>query len=197
MANADAAFGFLPTRMISGAAWSGQTMACVCASGNSQVMFIGTPVVFEGGGVLIQERNETLPTIKLATVATTNPILGAIVSFEPLRSDLTVVHRAASTERIAHVAIATDDVVFRVQSDDVSALAAIGEQGSFTGVSGSTATGYSDAEYDEATGGTGVDQWKFIGYYNAPDNDPTLANAILLVTCTHPEIGTSLLSAGV
>lgn len=196
MANADAAFGFLPIRMVNGSPYSGQILDCATATGNSEVMFIGTPVVMAGGAVTFNE-GDTLPTIALATVGTTNPILGCIIGFEPNRGDLTIKHRAASTERRVKVAVAQPDVVFKVQSDDVTALAAIGEQGSFTGVSGSTSTGYSDAEYDEATGSTAVDQWTVIGYYNAPDNDPTLANSILEVICSHPQLGSSQVTAGV
>jgi len=196
MANADNAFGFLPIRMVNGSPYCGQILSCATATTNAEAMFIGTPVVLEGGAVTF-DQGDTLPTIALATVATTNPILGCIIGFEPNRGDLTIKHRVASTERRVMVAVAQPDVVFKCQSDDVTALAAIGEQGSFTGVSGSTVTGYSNAEYDEATGGTAVDQWHVIGYFNAPDNDPTLANAILEVICSHPQLGSSQVTAGV
>lgn len=157
MANKDAPSGLRPVRFLSGAPWNGQTNMYLIASGDGTATFVGDVVKLAGsaggaGTVVNGIDVEGMPTVVQA-VAGDTLLLGAVVGFLPLQTNLQTLHRAASTARIALV---VDDpwVIYEVQEDGVTNTVVdvdIGLNADLIVAAGSTTTGQSAMELDSST----------------------------------------------
>jgi hypothetical protein len=115
MANKTGAFGLSPIRHNNGSPWNGATVECYIGSSYATALFIGDPVLISPTAA---ERDATAqrPTINASAGTDGTIIVGAIVEFEPLRTDLTKQYNPASTERIAHVCM-DPSVVYEIRGD--------------------------------------------------------------------------------
>jgi hypothetical protein len=151
MANADTPFGLKPYSHRNGAAYNGAARVYSAAAGDATAMFIGDPVKLSG-------TSQTINGIVYADVdqaATGDVMVGVIVGVVPETAD-SVTYRAASTQR--RVLVADDpDLVFEIQEvSGGTALAAadIGLNANFVVAAGSTTTGLSGVELNNATEAT-------------------------------------------
>src|SRR4051812_6293618 len=111
MANYNAPTGLRPVRYRSGAPYNGAFNTYSVPATDATALFVGDPVIIAGSAAATG-----VATIPRAPAAGGAYISGVIVGFEPLRTDLTVLHRAASTLRNVYVA---DDpfLIYEVQED--------------------------------------------------------------------------------
>ena len=113
-----------------------------------------------------------MPTAIVANAGDTT-LLGVVVGFLPLVTDLTVLHRAASTNRIALVCI-SPDVIYQIQEDSVGNDVAAGQVGNnfdLAYTAGSTTTGRSALELDSSdAAGTATAQLRLLGLSKKPGN---------------------------
>lgn len=168
MANADTPFGFRPVRYASGAPYNGSANVYTTASGDSTAIFVGDPVTLSGTA-------QTINGVTYADVdqaATTNIILGVVVAVLPETRD-SLIYRAGSTVR--RLLVCDDpDVLYEIQ--EVSggtplAIADIGLNGVFVVGSGSTVTGQSGVELNNASeAGTATLDVQIVGLVNREDN---------------------------
>jgi len=165
MANADAAFGFRPVNY-DGSAYSGGTLRCVFLATTGTAAFIGDAVILDG--------NSSEGAASLAQAAATNPVYGVVTSFEADASDLTQVHRLASTKRFCQVAVA-DKNYFEVQSDsdnvDDVTEADVGFNADFIVGTGNVTYGVSGMELNSsAVATTTTLDMQIVGLVNRADN---------------------------
>lgn len=151
MANADNASGLKPVRHITGAPYNGAADVYSTADGDATAIFVGDPVKLSGTSSVIN--GVTYADIDQA--ATGDIIVGVVVGVLPDTS-ASLTYRAASTAR--RVMVATDpSLLFEIQ--EVSGgtpltAAAIGLNADFVVGSGSTITGRSGVELNNATEAT-------------------------------------------
>ena len=153
MANADGPFGLRPDRYLDGTAWDGAVMEMYVGSDYGTALYIGDPVLFS---TELDEKDTTGRYIAINKSAGTDGIIvwGVIVGFKPDPDYLNQVYRTASTERIAYVVRAADDLIFTIRGDGggTPSKVFIGENAVMIATtSGSTATGLSGMELDEGT----------------------------------------------
>jgi len=122
----------------------------------------------------------TLPEINKATAGDGNRITGVIVAFAADPTNLNLVHRPASTERIAFVNI-DPFTVYEIQADGPIPAADIGLNAVLIYTqSGSTVTGLSGVELDTTSDVPAADasnQLLILRAVNRVDNDTTLTRA--------------------
>lgn len=151
MPNADAPAGLKPVRHINGQAYNGAADVYTTASGDSTAIFLGDPVKLSGTAQVINGVTYT----DVAQAATGDVILGVVVGVLP-DTDESLKYRAASTVR--RVLVATDpSLLYEIQEvSGGTALtsAAIGLNANFVVGSGSTITGNSGVELNNATEAT-------------------------------------------
>lgn len=156
MANADTPFGLRPVRYLSGAPWNGQVQRYLIPSSDGTAVFIGDLVKLAGSAGANASHVNGIPTQGMPTIAQSAAAdggVGVVVGFEPLPTDLTVLHRLASTDRIALV-VDDPNVVFEIQEVSGGTALTVAEVGLNANVvvgSGSTTTGLSGMELDNAT----------------------------------------------
>lgn len=168
MANVDTPFGFRPVRYMSGAPYNGAVNAYATASGDATALMIGDPVKLAGTA-------QTVDDVILQDVtraATTNVVTGIVVGVKPVTRDSTI-YREASTIRVVYVA---DDpnLLFEIQevSGGTSLTANdIGLNANFVVAAGSTVTGMSGVELNNATEATtNTLDCQIVGFSNRPGN---------------------------
>lgn len=157
MANVDSPFGLRPVRYLNGAPWNGQVNRYLLAAGNNTATFIGDMVTLAGSAGADPSHVNGIPTRGMPTIAQsvagTGPHLGVVVGFEILPTDLTVLHRLASTARIALV-VDDPNVIFEIQEVSGGTALTVDEVGLNANVvvgSGSTTTGLSGMELGNGT----------------------------------------------
>lgn len=179
MANPDAAFGLRPVRHLDGSPWNGKVTQYLVPAADGSAVYVGDLVKKEGtvgsgaAGLVVNGQDcEGMPTVIVAG-ATDTTLVGVVVGFLPLQTNLETLHRAASTNRIALV-VDAPDVVFEIQEDsDGGALAATAVGNNFDTVytAGSTTTGRSAVELDSSdTSGTSTAQLRLLGLSKKPGN---------------------------
>lgn len=169
MANVDTPFGFKPVRSLSGAPYNGSVRAFSTATGDATAIFIGDPVILSG-------TSQTIDGVIYADVdqaATGDVIVGVVVGVKPVTAD-SLKYRAASTQRILYVA--TDpDLLYEIQEvSGGTALDAnaIGLNANFVVAAGSTTTGYSGVELNNATEATtNTLDLQIVGFANRAGNE--------------------------
>ena len=175
MANTDTPFGLKPVRYMSGAPYNGAVNAYSTATGDATAIYIGDPVIISGtaqtiDGVIYQDVDQA---------ATGDVIVGVVVGVsDTLGSGAggrdSAVYRAASTQRILFVA---DDPNLLFEIQEVSggtALTAndIGLNANFVVAAGSTVTGRSGVELNNATEATtNTLDLQIVGFQNRIDNE--------------------------
>lgn len=157
MANTDAPFGLKPIRHRNGAPYNGAGNPYYIPASYATALFVGDPVVKTGTSNTAEVSSNgetfaagTLPEINKATAGDGNATTGVIIGFGVEADSLTTIFNAASTERVAYVAD-DPDLIFTIQDDGVSALAAtsVGLNANYIFTeSGSTTTGLSGVELD-------------------------------------------------
>jgi hypothetical protein len=175
MANVDSPFGLRPVRYMSGAPYNGAVNAYSTAAGDATAIYVGDPVIISGtaqtiNGVIYQDVDQA---------ATGDVIVGVVVGVDPVLGsgangrDSTV-YRAASTQRIVYVA---DDPNLLFEIQEVSggtALTAndIGLNANFVVAAGSTTTGLSGVELNNATEATtNTLDLQIVGFQNRVGNE--------------------------
>lgn len=151
MANADTPFGLKPVRHLSGAPYNGAADVFSTASGDATAIYVGDPVKLSG-------TSSTINGVVYADVdqaATGDVIVGVVVGVLPdVATD--AIYRAASTTRRLLVAT-SPDILFEIQEvsgGTALTAAAIGLNADFVVGSGSTVTGKSGVELNNATEAT-------------------------------------------
>ena len=169
MANVDSPFGFRPVRHANGMPYNGSFNLYSTATGDATAIFIGDPVILSGTA-------QTINGAIYADVdqaATGDVVRGVVIGVLP-QTDASTTYRAASTQRLLMVADA-EDLLFEIQEvSGGTALAAndIGLNANFVVGSGSTTTGMSGVELNNATEATtNTLDVKIVGFVNRPDNE--------------------------
>lgn len=191
MAYADAPFGFIPRRYLSGAPYNGAANAYWVDSSDSTALFIGDPVQVDGTSNTAQVKAlaggdypiGTLEGVTRATAGATNKVVGVVVGVMSVTGD-SVPYRAASTERVVLVA---DDpnLVFEAQADGAIAAASVGLNSNIVlDTAGSATTGLSGAEVDATTATGATNQLTILGFTRDPKNEANAAGNRVLVQFT-------------
>jgi hypothetical protein len=170
MANADAAFGFVPVRHMSGNA--PRANKYTITSGLAENIFTGDAVILTADGVL-----------NVAAATETN-IVGVFAGVSYTASDGSYVYSQywpSGTTATDIVAYVYDDpyTVFKVQSAGSPAQTNIGNCADIVVGSGSTNTGQSGMEISGTMAATAA-QTKILALYDAPEN-AFGANAVMEV----------------
>lgn len=168
MANTDTPFGLKPVRYLSGQPYSGSVNIYSTVTGDGTAIYVGDPVIISGtastiDGVIYQDVDQA---------ATGDVIVGVVVAVLPESRD-SLVYRAASTARL--LAVCDDpNVLFEIQEvSGGTALTAndIGLNANFVVAAGSTVTGRSGVELNNATeANTNTLDLHIWGFVNRPDN---------------------------
>ena len=149
MANTDNAFGLKPVQHRNGAPYNG-AFRLYCAA-DATAIFIGDPVILSGSSQTV--RGQIYSDVDVC--ATGDVMVGVCVGVVPETQD-SLRYRAASTTRL--IMVADDpDLLFEIQ--EVSGGTALtandaGLNANFVVASGSTATGYSGVELNNASEAT-------------------------------------------
>ena len=179
MANKDAAFGMVPSRMIGGSPYTGGQSRYRIAANYGTSIFQGDMVAqVTGGGVEVHADGGTVPIVG---------VFNGCMYTDPTTSEQKFSnYYPASTNASDIIAFVIDDpnVVFEIQADETFPVADL--FGNFDIVytsSGSTVTGISGAELDVATGATTTSlPLKAIDISGDPENsDVASANTNVLV----------------
>lgn len=168
MANADTPFGLRPVAMLSSGAYTGGARVYSVAAGDATAIFIGDLVTLAG-------TSQTINGVVYSDVvqsATGDVFTGVVVGVLPDVATSTT-YRVASTQRLLLV---NDDpnAVFEIQEvSGGTPLAAndVGLNANIVVAAGSTVTGYSGIELNNATEATtNTLDVKIVGFVNRPDN---------------------------
>lgn len=151
MPNAQGYFGLTPVRHIDGTPWNGATTPMSVGATYATALFIGDPVL-QTPTLAEKDTTGKRLTINKSGGLAAAIALGAIVSFEPLATDLTKNYNPASTARIANVCVGTDTLLFAIRGSGGGA-----PDKSFIGLNavmkamtaGSTTSGLSGMALDE------------------------------------------------
>ena len=169
MANVDSPFGLKPVRHRSGAPYNGAVTQYSTAAGDATAIYIGDPVTLSGTSQTINGRIYK----DVDQAATGDKIVGVVVGVVPVTAE-SLRYRAASTQRILLVA---DDpnLIFEIQEvSGGTALTAndIGLNADFVVAAGSTTTGMSGVELNNATEATtNTLDLQIVDFVNREDNE--------------------------
>ena len=174
MANPDAAFGLRPVRHINGSAWNGLVQMYLYTAANT--LFVGDPVKLAGSSGAAGTVVNGIDVEGMATImrpAAGDALLGVVVGFLPLQSNLEVLHAQASVNRIALV-VTDPTVVYEIQEDsdtnDMDADMVGLSTDMITYAAGSTTTGRSIIELDSSDTATAAGQFRILGLTKRPGN---------------------------
>ncbi len=169
MANVDTPFGLKPVRTVSGLPYNGAVNQYSTASGDSVAIYVGDPVKLSGTSSTVNG----LVLTDVDQAATGDVIVGVVVGVLADTNSSTR-YRAASTTRIVFVA---DDPNLLFEIQEVSGgtaltAAAIGLNANFVVGTGSTYTGESAVELNNATEDTtNTLDLKIVGFVNRVGNE--------------------------
>lgn len=169
MPNVDSPFGLKPARLLNGSPYSGATMTFSTASGDATAIFVGDPVILSGTSSVV----DGVIYADVDQAATGDVMVGVVTSVLPETRD-SLTYRAASTTRL--VQVATDpDLLFEIQEvsgGTALTTAAIGLNANIVVGSGSTTTGFSGVELNNATEATtNTLDVQIVGIVNRSDNE--------------------------
>ena len=150
MTNADTPFGLRPASNLDGSPYNGAVRTYSTASGDGTAIFIGDPVKLSGTSSTVDGEEY----IDVDQAATGDVIAGVVVGVVAETRD-SLVYRAASTTRL--LLVAPPNLLYEIQ--EVSggtplAAADMGLNANFVVGSGSTTTGLSGVELNNATEAT-------------------------------------------
>lgn len=176
MANTNRANGFTPIGQLDGSPWNAHVHMYLAPSSDGTAIYVGDAVKSGGtagaaGTVVNGQDCEGMATIAVAAAGDT--LRGVVVGFLPKQSDLTVIHREASTARIALV-VDSPDTVFEVQEDSVGnniAVTQVGNNFDLAYTAGSSTGGRSASQLDSSdASGTATAQFRLLGLSKRVDN---------------------------
>jgi hypothetical protein len=169
MSNADTPFGLKPVAHRNGEPYTGSTRIYSVPASDGTAIYVGDPVILNGTAQTIN--GQIYSDVKQA--ATGDVITGVVVGVVPTTQD-SLMYRAASTQRLLYVAD-NPDLVFEIQEvSGGTALTAndIGLNANFVVGSGSTVTGKSGVELNNATEATtNTLDLHIVGFVNRTDNE--------------------------
>lgn len=184
MANVNMAFGLKPVAPKGGVI---QTNEYYVTSSDGTALFIGDPVIIEGGG----DANGKSTVIR-ATGATAARITGVVVGFRPDSNIVANGYRAANTA--AYVLVCDDpEQVYEVQDDSAGgnlAAADVGLNANLIAAAGNTATKRSGFLLDTSTKATtATHQCRILGFVQRPDVEIGAYTKVLVRLNTPTETG--------
>lgn len=169
MANTDTPFGLKPVRMLDGSPYSASLRVFSTAAGDATAIFKGDPVILSGTSQTI----DGVVYLDVDQAATGDVIAGVVVAVLPATRD-SLTYRAASTQRLLQVETG-QNVLYEIQ--EVSGGTALtandaGLNANFVVGSGSTTTGFSGVELNNATEATtNTLDLQIVDFVNRPDNE--------------------------
>ncbi len=183
MPNVSKIRGFVPVKHTTGAPYNGQATLYAVAASDSTALFVGDPVVLDGGA-----HTNGIATVTKASA--TGAVLGVVVGIvnsklDPVSGNMTAgsisldtpQYRAASTFSYVLVADAPD-LIYEVEQCTGSnsaytfLVADVGLNAGMTTVAGSTTTGTSGAALDMSSKATTATlPWKLLGAVQRVDNE--------------------------
>lgn len=198
MANVDKPFGLRLVGHLSGSPLNARTQKCYIKGDYATALYVGDPVVLNGTSNTAEvstgiEKHKigTLPEIEKATAGDDNPVVGAIVGFEPIIRSGTAPYNPASTERVALVCV-DEDAIYQVQASGATGAALVGANANIVYThGGSTTSGLSGAELNSAsTGTTNTFQLKLLRVSTIPDrSDAASDNCVVEVKINRHQYG--------
>ena len=174
MPNTNRPFGLVATRHLDGTPYNGPLKMYLFDS--SAACYLGDPVKLGGSagaaGVTVNGIDcEGMPNADVAAAG--DVLLGVVVGFLPLQSDLSVLHKLANTTKRIGLVVAQPNVVFEAQEDGVGApLAAadVGENVDIVYAAGNATSGISGVMLDSSTHATTAAQLRVLGLVKRSDN---------------------------
>lgn len=171
MAQANAPRGFTPVGTLNGSPWTDSIRPFLCPTTDATAIYVGDAVKSGGtagaaGTVVYGINCEGMSTVAVAAAG--NTMVGVVVGFSPLQTDLTKLHRAASEARIAYV-VTDPNAIYEVQesaSADASSIAvtAVGNNFDHVNTAGSATTGRSAQVLDSTdASGTATAGFRLLG----------------------------------
>lgn len=199
MANVSRVNGLSVVKNLVGGASTGQVNTYFIPSGNATAVFVGDAVKADTTGDTVAAGGQALGVQSVIQAAAGDAILGVVVGFAVSPTALnTPQYRVASTGR--YVLVADDpNQIYEVQtSNGTLAVADVGLNASIAVAAGSTTTGASGVTLDVGTAATTATlALRIVGFSQRVDNDPTAANAKVLVKINNHQLGSSTGVAGV
>ena len=167
MANNDAAFGLRPIGDFGGGTYAGKLMRVHYLVGTDKTSFVGSLVKPTGS-------SDADGVISVTSEITTgDSVLGVVVGFEPLFSDLSLNYRKASTLRYAWI-VSDPNAMFVIQADATDAITDVGSTADLINFdAGSTTYGTSTTELSTSTmsaSGDGTQDVIVVGGFRVEDN---------------------------
>ena len=165
MANKDAAFGFRPTRHISGGLIRAEEIP-IAANYNTAIYNGQVVEVVAAGGIEAATVGDTQTAGVFGGVSYTDP-----TTSKPTWSNY---YPASTNASDLKATVYTDpNIVFEAQHDGTGTAAHNFSDIDFVGTSGSTINGQSSSELDTSSSGDGNGNFKQIGVSTDPDNSDT------------------------
>lgn len=189
MANTSNPIGLRPVSTVNGAPWNGQVNQYLVRSADGTAIYVGDLVKSDGtagaaGTVVNGQDVEGMPSIIRAAAG--DVCRGVVVGFLPKQTDLTVLHREASTNRIALV-VDDPNVVYEIQANGVGVAAVdIGLNANVVATAGSSTTGQSAEVLDTSSLlSTNTLQLKVLGLVKRVDNSLGASDKVLVLLNSH------------
>lgn len=189
MANVSKPTGLKPVGYANGAKWNGMVGTYLVPSSDGTAIYIGDLVKSSGtagaAGVVVNGLDvEGIPTVIRAAAG--DVCRGVVVGFLPKQSDLTVLHREASTNRIALV-VDDPNVIFEIEANGVGVAAVdVGLNANIVATAGSSTTGISAEVLDTSSLlSTNTLQLKVLGLVKRPDNTIGTADKVNVLLNSH------------
>lgn len=194
MANVNRVNGLTPYKNIE----DGGLTEYFIPSGNATATFIGDLVKLDTTGDTAAAGGLAKGIRSVVQAAAGDAAVGVIVGFKIDPTNLnTPQYRAASAGR--YVLVADDpEMLFEIQASGSTAVADVGLNANVTVAAGSTATGNSGMQLDTASQATTATlQLKIVEFSQRQDNDPTSANAKIVVQINNHQLRGGTGTAGV
>lgn len=166
MPNANTPFGARPLYNTNGTSYTGNSLLCAIPASDGAATFLGDFVKLGGSS----DATTGVPTVVQA--AATEALYGVIVSFEPLRTNLELNYRAASTLRYCYVCV-DKGVMYEMQEDSVGNNIDANMVGLAVDIvvgAGNTVTGVSAMQIDSSDTATAAGQVRLMGLVRREDN---------------------------
>lgn len=175
MANVSRPNGFVPVGTYGSGGYVGDVR--VFLADQSTAIYIGDPVKSGGSagaaGVTVYGLDcEGVPNVDVAAAG--NTLLGVVVGFSPKQTDLSVLHKeATSTKRLAYVDV-SPYTIYEVQEDNIGndiAVTQVGNNFDLAYTAGNATTGISGALLDSSDStGTATAQFRLLSLSKRVDN---------------------------
>jgi hypothetical protein len=180
MANQDKPFGLRPHSSLNNSPYCGNVRMFYVPSTTGTAIFIGDPVKLGGTEGKLNPDDAPMPTVVIGTI--NDVMVGVVVGIIPVRTDLEILYRKASTSMYVLVDV-DPNTIFELQGDlDTWDAGDVGYNMSLTFTTGSTVTGVSAMVADQSTAAnTATLDLQVLGSKPSVDNDLTGAFPLILV----------------